>query len=131
MRFLPQQRPPRERLHPEHPCTRISEQEGLAIVQSKALDGLAFNRQDDTDEVVLRVVSDHPDRGVRAHAVLAYVWNHQGDKTATDTVLKHIRPGEEKSVNRVIKLRTDTASSLNQKLRDAYGVTATDQRHSL
>jgi hypothetical protein len=116
---------------PKYPCARISEQEGLAVVQSKALDGLGFNRTADTDEVVLRVVSDHPDRGVRAHAVLVYMWNHQSDKIAKNTVLKFVRPGEETSADRVIKLRTDSADELNRKLQTAYNIVTVDRRSSL
>lgn len=113
---------------PEHPCARIVEQEGLAVVQAKALEGLGFYRTLETDEIVLKTVSDHPDRGLRARAALVFMWNHEGDPNARATIARYLRPGEESFAKRLTKKANESALVFDRRLEEHYGIKVTNRR---
>lgn len=88
----------------------------LAMLEAKAVNGLAYLRTASADAKVLRAVSDHPSIVVRAEAIAAYLWNHDNSVGARAEVLKHVRKGEEIYLDRVRREPGERASSFDAKV---------------
>jgi len=88
----------------------------LALLEAKAVNGLAYLGTATGDAKVLRAVSDHPSIVVRAEAIAAYLWNHDGSAVARAEVIKHVRKGEEIYLDRVRRLPGERASTFDAKL---------------
>lgn len=94
------------------------EQTKLATLQAKAVDGLAYLRESETDSEVLWAAGKHPSRIVRAEAIEAFLWNHQESREARETLLKYVRPEERIFVDRVRRDPAEKAEVFNRKLAD-------------
>ena len=92
------------------------EQTKLAMLQAKAVDGLAYLRGAATDREVLWAAGKHPSRIVRAEAIEAYLWNHKDSREARATLLKYVQPKERIFVDRVRREPTEEAAAFNRKL---------------
>ncbi len=92
------------------------EQTKLAMLQAKAVDGLAYLRGAATDGEVLWAVGKHPSRIVRAEAIEAYLWNHKDSREARATLLKYVQPKERIFVDRVRREPTEEAATFNRRL---------------
>ena len=95
------------------------QQTRLAMLQAKAVDGLAYLRTATADREVLWAVRKHPARIVRAEAIEAYLWNRKDSQEARATLLKYVQPEERIFVDRVRRDSNESAASFNKKL-DAY-----------
>jgi hypothetical protein len=94
----------------------IVEQTRLAMLQAKAVDGLAYLQTSANDEEVLWAVGKHASRIVRAEAIEAYLWNHKDSAAARATLLKYVQPKERIFLDRVRKEPADNAEGFNQRL---------------
>jgi len=94
------------------------EQTKLAMLQAKAVDGLAYLRTATGDREVLWAVSKHASRIVRAEAIEAYLWNHKDSREARATLLKYVQPKERIFVDRVRREPNEGAASFNRKLAE-------------
>lgn len=92
------------------------EQTKLAMLQAKAVDGLAYLREAASDSEVLWAVGKHPSRIVRAEAIEAYLWNHKDSTEARSTLLKYVQPRERIFVDRVRREPSEEAGVFNRKL---------------
>ena len=97
----------------------ILERTALEILQAKAIDGLAYFGDKQTDEMVLKAVADHPSLIVRAEAIAAFLWNHKDDRDARRQLQKYVRKGEEIYIDRVVRVEGEKAETFNPKL-EAY-----------
>jgi hypothetical protein len=97
----------------------IVEQTALATLQAKAIDGLAYLNSASANEEVLRQVGRHPSIIVRSEAISAYLWNQKDKEAARRTLLQHVRKGEERYIDQVIREEGESAASFNSKL-EAY-----------
>lgn len=94
----------------------IIERTALEILQAKAIDGLAYFNDRETDELVLKAVAENPSRIVRAEAVAAYLWNHQDSDEARRNLSRYVRSDEKIFLDRVVRGRGEKAESFNPKL---------------
>ena len=94
----------------------IVEQTALAMLQAKAVDGLAYLRTARADQEVLWAVTKHPSRIVRAEAIEAYLWNHTDSPEARATLQKHVRPDEAIFLDRIRREPEEKAESFNRRL---------------
>jgi hypothetical protein len=94
----------------------ILEQTAVASLQAKAVDGLAYLRNAEGDEAVLRAVREHPSKIVRAEAIDAYLWNHGDSEEARQTLRGHVRQGEEIFLERIRRVEGQSGEEFNQKL---------------
>jgi hypothetical protein len=106
--------PPKKLLEGEDP-----EQTALAILQGKAVSGLAYMNTTESNAEVFWAVSSHESRIVRAEAIRAYLANHQNSDEAKMTLRKYVRKGEELFLVRPNRNPGDTAEIFNRKL-DQY-----------
>ena len=97
----------------------ILEQTALAVLQAKAVDGLAYLGTPKATEVVLKTVAEHPSRIVRAEAITAYLWNQRDAAEARKTLERFVRKDERVFLDRVQRNTGETAESFNPKL-EAY-----------
>jgi hypothetical protein len=97
----------------------ILERTAMETLQAKAIDGLAYLRDPDSDKVVLNAISAHPSRIVRAEAIAAYLWNHADDPRASDTLLQVVRKDELIFLDRVVREQGEQGEAFNEKL-EAY-----------
>ena len=97
----------------------IPEQTALATLQAKAIDGLAYLNSASANEEVLRQVGQHPSIIVRSEAISAYLWNQKDKESARRTLLQHVRKGEERYIDQIIREEGESAASFNPKL-EAY-----------
>ena len=95
----------------------IAERTALAILQAKAVDGLAYLRTAKGDLEVLRAVSNHPEIAVRAEAITAYLWNHGDSAAARSELKKYVRSGEEVYLDRVRRVPGERAAAFDEKLQ--------------
>jgi len=96
----------------------IVEQKSLAMLQAKAVSGLAYLRSPRADEFVLKTAAQHPSRIVRAEAIAAHLWNNQYSKEARETLRRVVRPEEQIFIDRVVKETGEQKESFNRKLQD-------------
>ncbi len=94
----------------------IVERTAQILLQAKAVDGLAYLLTPSGDAEVLRLVSEHPALAVRAEAVRAYLWNHEGSSAAKETLRQFARQGEEILLERVPRVPGEQAETFNAKL---------------
>lgn len=94
----------------------ILEQEELASLQAKAIDGLAYLRDKLADQRVLEAIARHPSRIVRAEGITAYLWNHAQDPTAKEQLKSYVRPDEVIFIDRLVKVQGETGETFNRKL---------------
>jgi hypothetical protein len=106
--------PPQKLLEGEDP-----EQTALAILQGKAVSGLAYMNTTESNAEVFWAVSSHESRIVRAEAIRTYLANHQNSDEAKATLRKYVRKGEELFLDRPNRDPGDTAEIFNRKL-DQY-----------
>jgi hypothetical protein len=97
----------------------IIEQTNLAMLQAKAVDGLAYLHDPKADEEVLWAASKHPSRVVRAEAIDAYLFNHGDSAQAREQLARVVRPDERLFLDRVRRVQGENAESFNRKL-DGY-----------
>jgi hypothetical protein len=87
----------------------------LAQLQAKAVDGLAYMRDDECDRAVLDAVGRHPSRVVRAEAVRAFLFNNP--EHGQHILSRLIRPDERPLLQRVEHvLPTDRPGDFNKRL---------------
>jgi hypothetical protein len=103
--------PPKKLLEGEDP-----EQTALAILQGKAVSGLAYMNTKESNAEVFWAVSSHESRIVRAEAIRTYLANHQNSDDAKATLRKYVRKGEELFLDRPNRDPEDTAEIFNRKL---------------
>lgn len=94
----------------------LIERTQLAMLQAKAVNGLAYLRSTGGDAEVLRAVSDHPSVVVRAEAISSYLWNHGGSPAARAELLGRVRPGEEVLLDRIRREPGESAQSFDPKV---------------
>ena len=94
----------------------IVEQTALATLQAKAVEGLAYLNSASANEEVLRQVGRHPSIIVRSAAISSYLWNQRDKEAARRTLLQHVRKGEERYIDQVIREEGEAAASFNSKL---------------
>jgi hypothetical protein len=94
----------------------ILEQKALAVLQAKAVDGLAYLRTESGDRLVLEAASQHPSRIVRAEAIEAYLWNHEYSAAARETLKARVREDERIFLDRVVRRDGESRESFNPKL---------------
>jgi hypothetical protein len=95
----------------------IIEQTSLAVLQAKAIDGIAYQHSASGDKEVLRVIAEHPSRIVRAEAIEAYLWNHGDTAEARAAAASYVRKGEEIFLYRVRREEGEGAETFNRKLQ--------------
>lgn len=91
-------------------------QTALGMLQAKAVDGLAYQGTASADGKVLQVAGTHPDIAVRSEAMVAYLWNHGGTAEARQKLLAVVRPDENRSIDRIVRLPSDDSASFNAKV---------------
>lgn len=96
----------------------ILEQTALASLQAKAIDGLAYLRNESADRYVLEAVAKHPSRIVRAEAIAAYLWNHDYSDKARESLKSVIRKDEVIFMDRLVKQAGEPRDSFNRKLAE-------------
>lgn len=94
----------------------IIEQTNLAMLQAKAIDGLAYLRNEKADQFVVEVAAKHPSRIVRAEAIAAYLWNHNYDAKSREILKSVIRKDEVIFLDRLVKQADEPKESFNRKL---------------
>ncbi len=100
----------------ERESGRILGAESLEMLQAKAVDGLAYLRTGPGDAEVLRIVTDHPLRAVRAEAIEAYLWNHKNSAEARASIEKALQPGDEIFLRRLRREDGELAASFDAKV---------------
>lgn len=94
----------------------ILEQTSLAMLQAKAIDGLAYLHDEKADQVVLNAAGKNASRIVRAEAITAYLWNHNYDAKSQEMLKSVIRKDEVIFMDRLVKQADEKKESFNQKL---------------
>jgi len=97
----------------------ILEQTALGTLQAKAIDGLAYRRSDTGDKLVFEAIAKHSSRIVRAEAIAAYLWNHDGSEKAKETLKPYAHKDELIFLDRVTRVEGEQKESFNRKL-EAY-----------
>jgi hypothetical protein len=94
------------------------EQTALAILQGKAVSGLAYMNTAESNEEVFWAVSRHESRIVRAEAIRTYLANNQNSAEAKATLRKYVRKGEELFLDRPNRDPGEKAETFNRKLEE-------------
>lgn len=94
----------------------ILEAEELAMLQGKAVHGLAHLRTGSADSYVLRTAGRHASRIVRAEAIAAYLFAHDNSDKARRDLEGAIRAEEKIFLDRVVRLQGQKADDFNKRL---------------
>jgi len=94
----------------------ILEQTALAMLQAKAIDGLAYFHDEKADRLVIEAAAKSPSRIVRAEAITAYLWNHNYDEKSQDVLKSAIRKDEIIFMDRLVKQADEPKDTFNRKL---------------
>jgi hypothetical protein len=97
----------------------ILERTALAMLQAKAVDGLAYLGTSSATNTVLKMVAEHPSRIVRAEAIAAYLWNQNDRAEALKTLAPLVPENERVFLDRIVRKSGETAETFNPKL-EAY-----------
>jgi hypothetical protein len=96
----------------------IAERVALEILEAKAVSGLAYSKDPIAEQEVLRAVSEHPSHHVRAEAAAVYRANHSDTAEVRELLMKRVRKGEERFVDRPIRSPGESKESVNKKLSE-------------
>jgi len=94
----------------------VIERYNKEILQSKAVVGLAYSRDQTINQRVLEVISKHPSNVVRAEAIAAYLWNNKISEDVKNTLRQSVRRGDEIFVDRPIRTSSMSATEFNEEL---------------
>ena len=98
----------------------IAEQTTLAILEAKAVDGLAYYRTANgafgADSEVLHIIAGHPSRPVRAEAISAYLFNHGDSAESRKFLTQYVGQNELVFLDRVRRVPGENQESFNAKL---------------
>ena len=94
----------------------IIEQTSMAILQAKAVAGLAYMGTSTGDGEVLNAAATHPSRPVRAEAIRTYLFNHPNDPEAKKILIGMVQPSEAIFVDRPFRTPGEQAESFNARL---------------
>jgi len=94
----------------------ILAESAAAILQARAVDGLAYLKSTRGDAAVIDAAAKHPSRIVRAEAISAYLWNHSDSSAARERLASRLRPDERIFLDRVRREAGEKAESFNRKL---------------
>jgi hypothetical protein len=92
------------------------EQTRAAQLQAKAVDGLAYANNENSNQVLTQIIAEHPSKIVRAEAINAYLWNHGDNEEARRALSQFVRKDEQILIDRVRRETGETAESFNRKL---------------
>lgn len=95
----------------------IVERTAQAMLQAKAVDGIAYLRTEEGDDAVLSIAGSHPSKIVRAEAINAFLWNHGDSPAARRVLAPRVRADEQILIDRVRRGSGEGAASFNAKLR--------------
>lgn len=107
---------PSKRGVPDRESGELPDESSLAMLQAKAVDGIAYLRSPDADAEVLRIAREHPHRAVRAEAIAAYLWNHGASQEARAVLRDAVLPDEAIFIDRVQKEDGEGADTFDPKL---------------
>ena len=94
----------------------IVEQTELGQLQAKAIDGLAYLRDQETDRFILDTVANHPSRIVRAEAIAAYLWNNAYSPQSREALRSVVHKDELIFLDRPVRRAGEPKESFNRKL---------------
>ena len=94
----------------------LQEEAQQAMLQAKAVAGLAYMRSADFDREVLYQSGKHPSVIVRAEAISAYLWNQGDSLEARKLLSSYVRPEERLFLDRVRRVAGEGAETFNKKL---------------
>jgi hypothetical protein len=94
----------------------ILEQTQAAMLQGKAVDGLAYLNTERSNRVLFKIVAGHPSRIVRAEAINAYLWNHGDSEEAKRTLAQFVAKDELIFLDRVRRVKGERPEVFNAKL---------------
>jgi hypothetical protein len=94
----------------------IIEQTSMAILQAKAVAGLAYMGTSTGDGEVLNAAATHPSRPVRAEAIRTFLFSHPNDPEAKKILIGMVQPSEAIFVDRPFRTPGEQAESFNARL---------------
>jgi hypothetical protein len=95
----------------------IEEQTAQAMLQAKAVDGLAYLPSHQGDAAVLAIAVQHPSKIVRAEAINAFLWNNDDSRTARRLLAWHVREDERILIDRVRRGSGEGMDSFDAKVQ--------------
>jgi hypothetical protein len=95
----------------EHPI-----REEYEMLESKAVDGLAYMGSATADVEVMRIAGGHPARAVRAEAIDAYLYNHGDSDAARAELERVVQPQDRIFLDRPRHLAGENAAAFDQKM---------------
>lgn len=100
----------------------LSRRDLLEMLQSKAAEGIAYLARDEADEIILRVIRDHPSAAVRSAAVDAFLFNHDDSDEARARLQEVLLPKDAAFAGRVRHTRSMDRDEFNAGLRRFYAM---------
>ena len=94
----------------------IIEQTSMAMLQAKAVGGLAYMGTATAERAVLNAVAQHPSRPVRAEAARTFLFNNKNSPEAQKVLIGLLREGEQIFIDRPFRVPGENAESFNARL---------------
>ncbi|MCI0690845.1 hypothetical protein L0337_02440 [candidate division KSB1 bacterium] len=111
-----------EQLPPEKDAGHgaLSQREVIEMLQSKAVEGLAYLRTRTSDSLTLSIIQKHPSVAVRATAIDAYLYNHGDSLEAKQRLRTRVRPEDRPFLDRVRRTSAISREDFDKGLSRFY-----------
>jgi len=98
----------------------LGDRDLLEMLQSKAVEGMAYLQTEEADRMTLRVISEHPSGAVRSAAIDAYLFNHEDSNQAKEELIRIVQGGDVLFLDRVRRVRSGNREKFNEGLVRFY-----------
>lgn len=97
----------------------LTKRESIELLQSKAVQGLAYLGDPAADDIVFKAAASHPARAVRSAAVDALLYNARSEATR-ERLIKTLRPEDQIFLDQVSKGAVQSPEEFNKRLAGFY-----------
>lgn len=111
------QRYPRETVQADPGLTK---RESIELLQSKAVEGLAYLGDETADKLVLKAAAGHPSRAVRSAAVRAYLYNAENPQAAREKLRDILKEDDLIFLDTISKGAMSSPEEFNKRLAEFY-----------
>lgn len=94
----------------------VQEAVALALLQAKAVAGLAYLGTPSANKLALDAAARHPSRIVRAEAIAALLWNSKGSAEMRQQLERAVRPEERIFLDRPVRRAGEDGAEFNRRL---------------
>lgn len=99
---------------------QLEETDKVEMLATKAIEGLAYLKSQNSDEMLFKIISTHPSRSVRATAINAYLFNNKDSKEAKKLLAQYVQKEDAARLDVVRFTQTSKPEAFNTAAKMFY-----------